>query len=258
MTLHTTHTIVIVPVRNNVTQIERCVKSILKETIVSGLVVVCDRCTDGTDELVDGISKSDDRLMVVRKDWTHGGRHLGHRVAEVVNVGLPVTDSKHEWDSADYVAFVGSDTIMIEGYLNRAVSILMNDKCIGCVGINLDGINIDSGTVIRRSILRDLKCVPSSAREGTALHKKVRDMGYDIKFLQYKNDDVLLHTWRDDNISRRLWGARGIGYAQYEMSRGLPHVIKSVAYMLTRHRSLEGIIYVIGWIEAFLVRAKKI
>ena len=258
MILNNNNIIVIVPVKDNVTQIEGCIKSILRETIVGGLIVVCDRCTDGTYELVKNMSKNNDRLVVVLKDWTRGGRHLGHKVSEVINVGLSTVDSKHEWDSLDYVAFIGSDTMIIEGYLDRAVSMLMDNENLGCVGINLDGSNIDSGSVVRRSILRELKCVPSSAREGTALHKKITDMGYDIKFLPYKNDGILLHVSSDDSFGRRIWGARGIGYSQYEIGRGLPHVFKSIPYMLIRYKSLEGIIYVIGWIEAFFVRAKKV
>ena len=74
------HTIsIIIPARNEASNIERCVRSAMEQDYANiEIIVVDDQSTDGTDTIVESLAATDDRITLVRgealpKGWVGKG-----------------------------------------------------------------------------------------------------------------------------------------------------------------------------------------
>ncbi|MDB4734244.1 glycosyltransferase [Akkermansiaceae bacterium] len=86
---------VIIPVYNAAPYIERCLRSVVKQTYRNlEIIVVNDGSTDGTDEILDQFAGTDDRIVVIHKKNTG--------VSDTRNKGL-------DFASGDYIGFVDGD-----------------------------------------------------------------------------------------------------------------------------------------------------
>ena len=98
---------VIIPVYNSERYVEECVKSILAQTYSNlEIIVVDDGSTDESSMVCDKVAKTDTRMLVFH--LPNGG------VAKARNFGLDQAKGK-------YVAFVDSDDIVEENFIERAV-----------------------------------------------------------------------------------------------------------------------------------------
>jgi glycosyltransferase involved in cell wall biosynthesis len=89
------------PCFNEVGTVEEAIKRVLESPWVLELVVVDDGSTDGTSELLGGLS--DPRLRVVSEPLNRGkGAALNRGFAEVIGTFVVVQDADLEYDPADY------------------------------------------------------------------------------------------------------------------------------------------------------------
>lgn len=104
----------IVPVYNVENYIERCIKSIMKQTYDNWeLIIVDDGSTDKSGEIVDRLKKSDNRISVIHK--------INEGVSIARNSGL-------ERAKGDYVLFVDGDDYVDSHYASYFVNIMVNNN----------------------------------------------------------------------------------------------------------------------------------
>ena len=244
----------IIPAKDAAGLIKECVDAALRDA--DHVVVVCDRCTDDTKDVARSAGA---QTVISKQSWPHPDTHLGHRVADVRNVGLAAVPN-----NTDYVVFLDADTILPSGHIQRCTSIMDADASTGFVGMELDGSAVDTGGVARfdlflAGLLGDkAPSIYSCAREGTCMTACIRAAGYRTLWLPYKNDGILRHTYRDDGWRHRAWESLGIGFAQYEMYRSFLYTCYgSVRAARTQH-SLFPLLYPIGYLQGAVWRARRI
>jgi glycosyltransferase involved in cell wall biosynthesis len=126
---------VLVGTRNNARTIERCVRSILAQTLTSfELIVLDDGSTDGTAEVVAGID--DGRLHVVRLD--------ARGIPQTLNEGLRLA-------SADIVAIQDADDWSDPKRLERQVEALEADPAVAVVGVRMHELAEDGSPWTQRT-----------------------------------------------------------------------------------------------------------
>lgn len=108
---------IIVPVYNVEQFLERCVESILKQTMVSfELLLIDDGSSDRSGQLCDELSQKDNRIRVIH--IPNGG------VSNARNLGIKV--SRGEW-----ISFIDSDDFVTEDYLETLLKPVRKDETIG-------------------------------------------------------------------------------------------------------------------------------
>ncbi|MDB4730505.1 glycosyltransferase [Akkermansiaceae bacterium] len=127
---------VIIPVYNAAPYIERCLRSVVKQTYRNlEIIVVNDGSTDGTDEILDQFAGTDDRIVVIHKKNTG--------VSDTRNKGL-------DFASGDYIGFVdGDDEVypdMFEFLLGNALKFNADISHCGFELVNPDRTIAINGT----------------------------------------------------------------------------------------------------------------
>ena len=108
---------IIVPDYNVEQFLERCVESILKQTMVSfELLLINDGSSDRSGQLCDELSQKDNRIRVIH--IPNGG------VSNARNLGIKL--SRGEW-----ISFVDSDDFVTEDYLETLLKPVRSDETIG-------------------------------------------------------------------------------------------------------------------------------
>lgn len=109
---------IIIPLYNRKDMISRCVESVCRQTYRNlEIIVVDDGSTDGCDEVLESLKKSDERIIIIRKE--NGG------VSSARNCGLDVA-------TGDYVQFVDSDDAILPETIDENVSAMekYNADCV--------------------------------------------------------------------------------------------------------------------------------
>ena len=116
---------IIVPIYNNEAYIQRCVDSLIKQTLNDiEIILIDDGSTDQCPEICDAYIKTDERIRVIHK--LNGG------VAHARNIGLHAANSK-------YVTFVDSDDWIEE----RGMESFCNELLDFDYDVVIQGIKID-------------------------------------------------------------------------------------------------------------------
>lgn len=127
---------VIIPVFNVEHYIERCLNSLLQQTITDfEIVIVDDGSTDRTREICEQYQKYDDRIRII------GQKNMGVAIAR--NVGLKM--ARGEW-----ISFVDADDYVENYYLESLYSLVINNNAQMSIGGSLD-TDGTSGLVIDQS-----------------------------------------------------------------------------------------------------------
>lgn len=101
---------IIIPAYNVEKYIEKCLKSILEQTYKNiEVIVVDDGSTDKTAQLIDSISKQDDRIQVIHKE--------NSGVSAARNSGIEIS-------TGDYLVFVDGDDYLAEDYVEYMLSLV--------------------------------------------------------------------------------------------------------------------------------------
>lgn len=106
---------IIVPIYNMEQYLDKCVRSILKQTYQNiELILVDDGSSDASPELCDKYAALDNRVIVIHK--VNGG------LSDARNKGLDIF-------RGDYVTFVDADDYLEEDAIKHLVNTAMNEKC---------------------------------------------------------------------------------------------------------------------------------
>jgi chlorobactene glucosyltransferase len=110
---------IIVPARNEETKIARCLESLLKQDYPNfELIVIDDRSTDSTGEIIEKLAKRDKRITFVKgKDAPDGWIGKCNALAHAVG-----------YASGDWYIFTDADTYHQPSSIRDAVSLGINDK----------------------------------------------------------------------------------------------------------------------------------
>lgn len=114
---------VVIPARNEEYHIESCLDSILKQELISRIIVIDDHSSDGTANAVRNIAQQDDRIMLVQApDLPEGWLGKNH----ALQTGSLYCDSK-------YILFTDAD-VHFKGNVIYAVHEYMEEKRLDHVG----------------------------------------------------------------------------------------------------------------------------
>ena len=108
---------IIVPVYNVEKYLERCVKSVLKQTMTNfELILINDGSSDNSGQLCDELSRKDTRIRVLHipNEGVSNARNLG------------IQSSRGEW-----ISFIDSDDFVTEDYLETLLQPVETDETIG-------------------------------------------------------------------------------------------------------------------------------
>ena len=110
---------ILVPARNEETKIARCLESLLKQDYPNfELIVIDDRSTDSTGEIIEGFAKRDKRVTYVKgKDAPDGWIGKCNALAHAVG-----------YASGDWYIFTDADTEHLPNSIRDAVSLGIEDK----------------------------------------------------------------------------------------------------------------------------------
>ena len=257
------YNIVLLPVRNEEKIIRTCLDNILKNPDVDKVVIVCDRCTDKTNMIVNEISRINKKCIVVEKKYTKYNKgHLGHYTGEARNEGLKVVAKL----CPDYIILVDADSTLPADHISNGTKILNKDKHVGLVGIKLvdeeketDSV-IDVGSIIRYSIIQKWGGkIKESARDITTMTEMLIAEGHKTHYIKYNDErSILEYDPNDYKLSRKYWGYTGIGYAGYERHEPFLWWSAYVFKHMIMQQKFHEIIYLIGWISGYLNRANRI
>ncbi len=242
--------------------IKTCLEDVLKNQHIDKVVVVCDRCIDKTQPMVEEISSNSDKCMVVEKTSTkYRKAHLGYYTGEARNAGLKAMAKLHP----DYVVLIDADFTLPTDHVFKGVKILNSDSRVGLVGIriaateNERGSVIDAGSIIRYSIIERWGGIKESARDITTLAKMLIAQGYKTEYITYRDTNSMLAVDPSkDTLRRWYWGHIGIGYAAYTNHASFLFYTIDVLREVILERQFHQILYLIGWLSGYLHRAKRI
>ena len=253
--------VTVIAAHNEENTIEKCLRSLLAYDLITGCVVVLDRCTDSTSAIVEAIAARDKRCTVLKKEWEGNRIHLGHRVAATYNVGLKyLTSGAYDHNDAAYVIRLDSDSRLPPDYLGRALAAFLADDRIGAVCLrNETGSRNGTGTIISRAALESIaNREPSCARDDTSTHNMIEARGFRIVDFRYDSAEYLMVTPHKESRWRKFWGYRGIGYAEFEMCLGPLGMLCMTARCIRRRNLTEAVLYPTGYVEAYMRRAARI
>jgi len=124
-----------VPVRNEEKYIDRCLRTIEKQTVQPGKVIVLDDgSTDGTPKI---LSKYKDKrnFKIVRHERRKGD--TSHFYARTIRLA-----SKHLDDDCDFIAILDADTGIEPKYYEKTIKFLEADPRIGFTGGPIEGEDV--------------------------------------------------------------------------------------------------------------------
>lgn len=112
------HISIIIPTYNRANFIGTAIESVLAQKYDNfSLLIIDDRSTDNTEQVVSTFSQTDSRVCYLRNEFSQGP-------AGARNYGI-------ENSKGDYIAFLDSDDLWIKGHLMRSIDVLEGDPSIG-------------------------------------------------------------------------------------------------------------------------------
>lgn len=133
----------VVPFYNSAAYIERCIKSLQRQTFNDFMVIlVSDGSTDNSEKIVSTLTEHDPKFVMVH--------NLGKGLSDARNTGIKLAHGK-------YIAFIDSDDYVRKDYLEKlytTMSVNNSDLCLLKFSVvNSDGLSV--GSKIRPSVFPD-------------------------------------------------------------------------------------------------------
>lgn len=118
---------IIVPIYNVEKYIEKCIKSIMQQNYSNiEIILVNDGSEDKSAEIINELSKKDDRIVVIHKE--------NEGVSSARNAGLQLAKGQ-------YIMFVDGDDYVDNDYVDYFVELLKTSKCD--IGFNINNYSIE-------------------------------------------------------------------------------------------------------------------
>ena len=246
---------VIVPARNEEKNITNSLNSILDQTIKPlKIIVVLDRCTDNTEDVVSKLSKQHKEIVKIVKSVTKYQNNFmkGFLVAETVNKGLESIGSFPE-----FLMVANADSVYSKNYIESALSIFDKDAKCGLAGYSHFSNISGSGYVIRSNVLARLgNRLKECAAEDTYLQFSVLNQGYTIKPI-WNAEAKLLRERGEGKVTDRIRYAFAKGYASYTLGHSFGFEILRTGYWILKGR-LSHIGIVFGFLYAIFTKPEKL
>jgi glycosyltransferase involved in cell wall biosynthesis len=245
---------VIIPSRNEEKCIKQCIESLLSQSsLPNRIIVVLDRCTDRTEEIVDLMILQHSIIKKIKKNFTKHPKTFmkGFLIAESINEGL-----KNNLPLSDFVMIANADSVFSENYIKEALVMFQEQKC-GLVGY-ADNYNISgSGYIIRNEILSKLgNSIQECASEDTYLQFFTMDIGYNIKKLKDSSIDFLRDRG-DPSFDGKLKYHFMKGYSAYTLGFSFLYETGKIGYWILKGRFFS-IMIIVGFIYAYLKKVEKL
>lgn len=140
---------VIVPTYNQEKNIDRCLKSILTQSLRNlEVIIINDASTDKTLDICLAWKKKDLRLQILTNDTNLGQGYSRNRALEIAQ--------------GKYITYIDSDNYILPNFFINALAILENNKDIDF--IHFSHINIkENGEIIQKRIQKDIKTIGKEA-----------------------------------------------------------------------------------------------
>ena len=123
---------VVIPTHNRVDLLPRAIRSVQNQTYKDiEIIVVSDGSTDGTDNLMEELSKKDPRIKYI-------SYHPGHNGNYARNQGIMAAHG-------EYVAFLDDDDEWLPSKLEEQLKIMESDPEIGLVYTGTHSVYVDDG-----------------------------------------------------------------------------------------------------------------
>lgn len=246
---------VIVPARNEEKNIADSLKSIIEQTVKpSKIIVVLDRCTDKTEDIVTELSQDHKEIVkIVKNDTKYQNLFMkGFVVAETVNKGLETIESFPE-----FLMVANADSVYSRNYIESALSIFEKDPKCGLVGYSHYSNISGSGYVIQSKVLeKHGNRLKECAAEDTYLQFSALNQGYSIKPME-NVEARLLRERGKGSISERIRYAFAKGYAAYTLGYSFGFEVLRTGYWILKGR-LSHIGIVFGFLYAVFTRPEKL
>lgn len=245
----------IIPARNEESLIAGCLDSLLDQTIrVSQIIVVLDRCTDGTEEQVDLAARKYDKITKVVKPSTKYSKTFmkGFFVAEAINQGL-----EHAKPFSDFIMICNADSTYSRSYVEEALQIMRENPDCAIVGYphysNVSG----SGYVMRSSLLYRLgNRIAECAAEDTYLQLAALQLGYTIKPI-VNAQVVLMRKRGQGGMLEKLQYAFAKGYSSYTLGYSLYYELGRTMYWLSKGK-FSHVAIVFGFLYGLVAGVEKL
>jgi len=245
----------IIPARNEEAHIAGCLESLLDQTAkLSQIIVVLDRCTDGTEEQVNLVARKYDKISKVVKSSTKYSKTFmkGFYVAEAVNQGL-----EHAKPFSDFIMICNADSTYSQSYVEEALQIMREYPDCGIVGYphysNVSG----SGYVMRASLLYRLgNRLTECAAEDTYLQMAALQLGYTIKPI-VSAEVVLMRERGQGGILEKLRYAFAKGYSSYTLGYSLYYELGRSLFWFSKGK-FSHVAIIFGFLYGIITGAEKL
>jgi hypothetical protein len=220
----------------------------------SQIIVVLDRCTDKTEEVVDGLISKYEKVSKVIKTSTRYKNTLmkGFIIAETVNVGL---DNARPF--SDFIMVANADSVYSSNYLEEAMRIFSEDPKCGMVGYSHYSSISGSGYLLRSLILYKLgNRIKECSAEDTYLQLAAMNFGYSIRSITTASV-TLLRERGEGGLATRLKYAFAKGHAAYTLGYSPLYQFGRAMYWIGKGKfSYVAIIF--GFIYAWSKKVEKL
>lgn len=246
---------VIIPARNEGNYIAKTLESLLSQSVKpSHIIVVLDRCSDNTEQIVDEFAQRADKITKVVKSNTKYSRTFmkGYLVAEAINVGL-----EYAKPFSDYVMIANADSVYSSGYIEEAIGIMREHPDCAIVGYSHYSNISGSGYVLRSSFLYKLgNHIKECAAEDTYIQLAAMSYGYTIRSIK-QSQLTLLRDRGEGALFDRLKYAFSKGYSSYTLGYSLYYEIARTFYWISKGK-LSHVAIFFGFAYAMITQAKKL
>ncbi len=257
--------VVVTPVRNESDFLPETIDSMVKQTIIpSQWIVVDDSSTDGTRGMLEEAEKEFKWIKLVRVG-KESNRERGRKIARLVNSGIANIDT--EWT---YLSKIDADIILPENYFEMIIEELENDEELGIASGNCFLRNGEGRKIEKVEFDHTRGALKTYRKECFAKIGGIREVdGWD----GLDNHIAQFHGWKTKNFPgilaehRRATGSRdGVmsnfiwaGQKSHFLSYSWPYLIaKVLANMFRRPLIIGGVLILIGFIQAKILRKEKV
>ncbi len=265
--------LIVSPVRNEAPHIERVVRAVAAQELPpSRWIVIDDRSTDGTPELVRELASEVPFMTLIEREEPAGGQVSRDRLAQAAaprnfNAGLATVD----WREYTHVMKLDGDIELAPDYLRALLQRFAADTRLGLAGGVLDEPLAD-GSVRRIVIPRHhvhgaVKCYSRACFD--AIGGVQERLGWDTIDETYARMRGFASVSFEDLVSvhHRPWGtADGAlrGRARLGTCAYITHyppewvTLRSLKLALSRPRGVYGLAYLYGYLRAVARRTERV
>lgn len=250
--------LVIVCARNEEANISRCLESILAQTHgVQKIIVVDDRSSDRTGEVVNKISNKNPMILQVRI-VDQGADEHSKRIPMAFNAGL----EKVNLSEYDVLSKIDADMLLSNDYFEKAIRFLEQDRTVGITGgiVNNEPTReVCGGNMVIRmdcwSNITERRRMPIVDSEDAYLLIKAKMKNWKT-ILLFEAVSYTMRPYSLTSLKKKVDQRSKVGKTAYRFGYHPLYLIGRVAVMSVRQSPylLTPILVAYGWILSWLTQ----